>query len=91
MINQAAPYSTIQLPNSATIKVKKLIVNKPLILQGASGSTLEVSDAIVVNLTGYNNEERNRVIISECTIFLEYNVNKESANQSTASKSKEYF
>ncbi len=91
MINQAAPYSTIQLPNVSIVKVKKLIINKPLILQGASGSTLEVSDSIVISLTGYNNEERNRVIISECTVFFEYKIQKESANQSTASKSKEYF
>lgn len=88
MINKAVPYSTILLPNSTTIKLKKLIISKPLTLQGGSGSALEASDSIVINLNGYNNDDQNRVIISECAIFFEYKVYKESANQSTASKSK---
>jgi len=84
LIDQAEAYSNIKLP-SAIIKVKKLVINKPLTLQGTCGATLEVSDSIVVNLNGYSGND-NKVTISECTIYFEYQVNKDRMNLSTASK-----
>jgi len=89
LIDSARPFSKIQLPGQ-TIKVQRLVINKPLIFQGTTSSILEIAESVCICLSGYS-YPNNKVIFSECTVKFQYLVNKDVLNQSTATKSNVFY